>query len=82
MRIIMPRVKVTELRQNLPAYLVQVGHGEEIEITVHGRVVARIVPEQDRAEAARVRLAQRRKDGARILGDIVNMPKVIWDGER
>ncbi len=78
----MPKVKVTELRQNLPAYLARVKRGEEIEVMVHGKVVARIVPEQDRAEAARKRLAEMRKNGARIVGDIMKMPKETWDAER
>ena len=78
----MPKVKVTELRQNLPAYLARVKRGEELEVMVHGKVVARIVPEQDRAEAARRRLAQMRRDGARIVGDIMKMPKENWDAER
>lgn len=78
----LPKVKVTELRQNLPAYLARVKRGEEIEVLVHGKVVARIVPEQDRAEAARRRLAETRKNGGRILGDIMRMPKEAWDAER
>jgi len=78
----MSKVKVTELRQNLPAYLARVKRGEELEVMVHGKVVARIVPEQDRAEAARVRLAQMRRNGARIVGDIMKMPKEAWDAER
>lgn len=78
----MPRVKVTELRQNLPAYLARVKRGEEIEVMVHGKVVARIVPQEDRAEAARKRLAAMRRNGARIVGDIMRLPKETWDAER
>ena len=78
----MPRVKVTELRQNLPAYLARVKRGEEIEVMVHGKVVARIVPQEDRAEAARKRLAEMRRNGARIVGDIMRLPKETWDAER
>jgi prevent-host-death family protein len=78
----MPRIKVTELRQNLPAYLARVRRGEELEVMVHGKVVARIVPEQDRAEAARARLAERRRNGARIVGDLMKPPKETWDAER
>ncbi len=77
----MPKVKVTELRRNLPAYLARVKRGEELEVMVHGKVVARIVPEQDRAEAARLRLAELRRKGARIVGDIMKMPKEGWDAE-
>lgn len=78
----MPKVKVTELRQNLPAYLARVKGGEEFEVMVHGKVVARIVPEQDRREAARRHLAELRRNGARIIGDISKMPKQAWDAER
>ncbi|OFZ84367.1 MAG: hypothetical protein A2W21_13565 [Betaproteobacteria bacterium RBG_16_66_20] len=78
----MAKVKVTELRQNLPAYLARVKRGEELEVMVHGKVVARIVPQQDRAEAARKRLGEMRKNGARIVGDIMHMPKETWDAER
>ncbi len=78
----MPKVKVTELRQNLPAYLARAERGEEVEVTVHGRVIARIVPEQDRAAAARKRLAELRRNGARIVGDIMAPSGEVWDAER
>ena len=39
----MAKVNVTELRQNLPAYLVEVQKGKEIEVTSRGKVIARIV---------------------------------------
>jgi len=78
----MPKVKVTELRQNLPAYLARVKRGEEIEVMVHGKVVARIIPEQDRREAARRHLAELRRKGARIVGDIIRMPKETWNADR
>ena len=49
----MSKVNITELRQNLPAYLEQVRKGAEFQVTVHGRVVARLVPELDEQAAAR-----------------------------
>jgi prevent-host-death family protein len=49
----MTRVSVTHLRQNLPTYLKRVQAGEAIQVTSHGRVIARIEPEQDPAEEAR-----------------------------
>lgn len=52
----MPQVNVTELRQRLPFYLEQVSKGEELQITVHGRIIARIVPERDVREASLRRL--------------------------
>ena len=41
----MAKVIVTELRQNLPTYLAQVSEGDEIQVVVRGKVIARIVPE-------------------------------------
>jgi prevent-host-death family protein len=40
----MQRIGVRELRQNASRYLAQVSRGESIEITQHGRPVARLVP--------------------------------------
>lgn len=76
----MPKVKVTELRQNLPAYLAQVRKGEEIEVTVHGKVIARIVPEKDRRAAARKFVKSLRKTA--VIGDIVSPGGERWDAER
>ena len=38
------RVGVRELRQNLSVYLRRVKEGEALEVTEHGRTVARLVP--------------------------------------
>lgn len=40
----MKDVNVTELRQNLPAYLARVLRGERIRITSRGKVIAEITP--------------------------------------
>lgn len=40
----MKEVKVTELRQNLPAYLAKVRRGERVRITSRGKVVAELAP--------------------------------------
>lgn len=42
----MTSVNVTELRQHLPEYLKQVQRGEEVVITLHGKTIARIVPDR------------------------------------
>ena len=76
----MPKVKVTELRQDLPAYLARVERGEELEVTVHGRVIARIVPQHAAAKAARARLKDLRAT-ARI-GDIMSPSGEVWNAER
>lgn len=55
----MKDVKVTELRQDLPAYLARVRRGERIRVTSRGRVIAEIVPPAlapDAVAAARARL--------------------------
>ena len=46
-------VNVTQLRQNLPDYLKQVQEGKEVEVTVRGKVIARLVPEAAKAFAQR-----------------------------
>jgi prevent-host-death family protein len=75
----MAKVKITELRQNLPTYLAKVQSGEEVEVTVRGRVIARIVPEIDRRAAARAFLKSLRKK-ARI-GDVMSPSGEVWDAE-
>ena len=52
-------VKVTELRQNLPAYLARVSKGLRIRVTSRGKVIAELSPpsaEPDEVEAARALL--------------------------
>ncbi len=74
------RVSVSDLRQNLPAYLKRVQAGEQLQITSRGRVIARIEPEGDPAEDARQRLHALRD---RVyLGDVVNpIPDLEWNGD-
>ncbi|HEX6317806.1 MAG TPA: type II toxin-antitoxin system prevent-host-death family antitoxin [Burkholderiales bacterium] len=55
----MADVKVTDLRQNLPAYLARVKRGERLRVTARGKVIAEIVAPSasaSEAEAARARL--------------------------
>ena len=75
----MARVNITELRRNLPAYVARVRDGETVEVTVRGRVIARIVPEGNRQAAARKWLEQVRKT-ARV-GDIMSPSGETWDAE-
>ena len=65
----MSKVNVTELRQNLPAYLARVKDGEPVEVSVRGRVVGSF-RRATASKAARERLkAARRK--ARV-GDVIS----------
>ena len=76
----MEDIKLTELRQNLPAYLKQVEQGRELRITSRGKVVARLVPAENAAEAACARLKALRKT-ARV-GDVIAPTGERWRAER
>jgi prevent-host-death family protein len=73
-------INVTEFRKCLPAYLKCVQEGDEIQLTNRGKTIARIVPAEDEAEAARERLEAIR--GTAIVGDIIgSMEDVGWTGD-
>ena len=77
----MNTVNVTELRQHLPGYLKQVQAGEEIAITLHGRIIARLVPGciENEREVALNRLKALR--GTVIAGDILEPLDLEWTGD-
>ncbi len=75
-----PSVKVSDLRQNLPEYLKKVQEGNEVEVTVHGRVIARIVPEAAKSTRAKQRLAELRKTAK--VGDVTSPAGAAWSGDR
>ena len=75
----MSKVNVTELRQNLPAYLVEVQKGREIEVTSRGKVIARIVAGNETHEQARDRLVSARKRCR--IGDVISPTGAAWDAE-
>ena len=66
----MKTVNLTELRQYLPTYLKRVASGEVIGITSHGKIIARLLPEEDPTAEARKWLEGLR--GKVILGDVVS----------
>ena len=66
----MQQVNVTKLRSRLPYFLQQVKKGVELQITSHGKSIARIVPEPNDVEEAQQRLLQLR--GTMITGDIID----------
>lgn len=76
----MPKVNVTELRQNLPAYLAEVQKGGEIEVTSRGKVIARIVAGTETHDEARARLVAARKRCR--IGDVLSPTGAAWDAER
>ena len=77
----MADVNITELRQNLPNYLKQVERGEEIAVTVRGRVIAKLVPasEVSAQMQARERLLALR--GTVTLGDVVSPTGAVWEAD-
>lgn len=76
----MQEINVTELRKHLPSYLKRVARGEQIRVTSNGKVLARIVPEDDPAAAARRRLEALR--GTMVVGDIVSpIDDVEWSAD-
>jgi prevent-host-death family protein len=76
----MQEINVTELRKHLPSYLKRVARGEQIRVTSNGKVLARIVPEDDPAAAARGRLEALR--GTMVGGDIVSPNDAVeWSAD-
>ena len=75
----MPKINVTELRQNLPSYLAEVKKGREIEVTSRGKVIARIVAGGDVSSEARARLVAARKRCR--IGDITSPDPETWSAE-
>lgn len=75
----MIQVNVTEFRQNLPSYLAKVALGEQIRITVRGRVVARLQADQDGAKEARERLLAYRTES--VVGEVCEPLLEDWQGD-
>jgi prevent-host-death family protein len=78
-RMIPQAVNITELRQNLPGYMERVEAGESFLITVRGKVIARIQPEIDPAEAAYQRLLSYRENS--WVGDVITPLDEEWTGD-
>jgi prevent-host-death family protein len=75
----MQQVNITELRSNLPQYLQKVKMGLELQITSHGKSIARIIPEHNDVEEAKKRLLQLR--GTMIKGNIVDPIDLEWGAD-
>ena len=75
----MQKVKITELRASLPKYLKLVAKGEEIQITLHGKAIARIIPESNEKELAQKRLNSLK--GSVIIDDIISSSSDEWTAD-
>ncbi|MDX9766935.1 MAG: type II toxin-antitoxin system prevent-host-death family antitoxin [Ectothiorhodospiraceae bacterium] len=73
------QVNITELRHHLQGYLAQVRHGEELQVTSRGKVIARIVPARDESANALARLAAIRSQCR--IGDVMSPVEEAWDAE-
>lgn len=51
-------VNVRELKSHLSAYLRRAQQGESVEVTLHGQVIAQLVPPPSREESAIARLSR------------------------
>ena len=80
MRFVVISINITELRQHLPEYLKQVQAGEEVVITVHGKVIARIVPDHKESECDAVDKRLNALRGTVIVGDILAPLNEEWAG--
>jgi prevent-host-death family protein len=73
----MKEVNVTELRNNLPAYLGMVKAGEELLLTSRGKKIARLTPVADERSGAKEKLAMLR--GKCRIGDVVSSLNEKWE---
>lgn len=76
----MHQVNVTELRNHLQKYLSRAQKGKEILVTLHGQVIARLVPPADTREHA-VKKLKALRDNAKIC-DITSPIDENWDAEK
>ena len=67
-------VNITQLRQNLPAYLKRVRQGERIQVTSRGQVVAELTPPTATADEAA--LARKRLRGSLVRYDAPLEPAI------
>lgn len=70
-------ISVSDFRQFLPQYLKRVQQGEELEIANHGKVIARLVPNDDnlKQQQAQEKLAAWRNDI--VLHEVVDTSALV-----
>lgn len=80
----MRSVGAYEAKTHLPRLLEYVARGEEIQITRHGRPIARLVPEPtaDQTDLEELIAAMRRFRKGRLLGDDLTVRDLIEEGRR
>ena len=76
----MGTIAVSELRANLKKVMQRVEHGETLEITSMGKVVARLVPPEDKQKTARKKLKE--IAATAVLRDVISPLDVQWEAEK
>lgn len=76
----MQGVNITELRNHLPKYLDSVTKGDEIYVTSHGKVIARILPPLDVHQEAKRELHHLRTICK--VGDVVSTVDEEWNADQ
>ena len=75
----MLEVNVTEFRNHLPDYLGKVKSGEEVLVTLRGKVIARVMPAHNERAAARRHLSLLREKCR--VDDVVSPIDEKWEAE-
>jgi prevent-host-death family protein len=76
----MHEINVTELRNHLPKYLANVYKWEEILVTSHGKVIARILPPTDTRQEAKRKLQELSKICE--IKDVISPIEEEWEVEK
>jgi prevent-host-death family protein len=77
----MQTVNITEFRAHLPNYLNLVQMGEEIAIANRGKVVARLVPDEQTSEQQLAMAQVLKWRGTVITGDVLEPFDDIWTAD-
>lgn len=77
----MQTVNVTEFRAHLPNYLNMVQMGEEVVISSRGKVVARLVPDEQTSEQQLAMAQVLKWRGTVITGDIMEPFDEVWTAD-
>ena len=73
----MKNVSISEFRANLLKYLRQVKHGEQINVTSKGDLLATLTPPISQQNAARTKLRELAKTA--VLHDVLSPTEESWD---
>ncbi|MBC8524714.1 MAG: type II toxin-antitoxin system prevent-host-death family antitoxin [Chlorobium phaeobacteroides] len=76
----MGTIAVSELRANLKKVMRRVERGESLEITSMGKVVALLVPTENKQKKAREKLNE--IAGKAVLHDVLSPLDVPWEAEK